>query len=147
MPLSYPYPPPSPGQTHHLLQTRVPPTERQFLKRLLPYVDGLNHIILSNLFKKFIDELRRIDSISTLQPTLYPGDPTHVLIESVLDGITFRPVGRESGGNVERAASGVCEEVRTVAEQRTESQGGITQRRRNSRRKDGEEKDKRAKKE
>lgn len=140
MPLSYPYPPPPPGQTHHLLQTRIPETDYRFLKRLLPYVDGLNHIILSNLVKKFIDELRKLDSVSKLEPTLYPGDPTHILIERVLDGITFRPVGSESGADDERGTGGVREEMRGPTKQRTESKGGTEKRRRKPRRTEDKEK-------
>jgi hypothetical protein len=144
MPLTYPYPPAPPGQVHHLCATRIPKTDFLFIKRLLPYVDGLSFNLQANLLKKFIDELRRIDSVTPLQPTLYPGDPTQQLVESLLDGITFGPVGRSSGPDVEHGAGGVREEVRPVTQQRPESQCGTPQRKRRVGRKGDKEKGERS---
>lgn len=133
MPLSYPYPKDSPGQLHHAMRTRIPLFDFLFLKRLLPYVDGLSHILLSILLKKLIDELRRIDSVHKLEPTLYIGDPTEQLIESVLNGITFGPSGYESGSDGQRESGELCEEVRVDAVVGTEPQSSVEKRGRKSR--------------
>lgn len=76
------------------LYTRVDPTDYRWLIRLVPYTKNIVSNIQATLFKNFIDELRRIDSITPIRPALYPDDPTYTLVKTVLGGCNF---GRHSG--------------------------------------------------
>ena len=120
MPLQNAYPNPTPGQEHQKICGRVDPQDFRFLKRLVPYTFGISDIVVSQLFKKFIDELRKLDRDTPFGPTLHVGDGNYLAVERILDQCNFfgGHSGQESRPDGERGADGIRETMRASAEQR-----------------------------
>ena len=93
----------------------VSPLDYAFFKSKFPCgCTGITDKLVSTLYKKFIDELRRIDAQSPITPSFYVTDPGFALLDDLIARFGVH-VGSESGRDVERGASGVREEVRSDA--------------------------------
>lgn len=131
MSLKNAYPPPPPGQTHHLLTSRVAPADYLFLKRYLPYTFAVSDIVVSKLFKAFIDELRNQHATEPFQLSLHVGDDNYQRIQRILERCNFRDdPGRSGSQDVERGVDGVRETVQPNAEQRTNEKSSTPRRQR-----------------
>lgn len=117
--LKNPYPPPLPGSENHKLYTRVAPEDYFWLRRRLPYTIALTDKILAILYKKFIDELRRIDASEPFEPAICIDDPTYDRILTVLSGCSFgQPVGEVGARDDQRGTSSLHPEVRDTQVER-----------------------------
>ncbi len=129
-----------PWDQRHKISARVDPKDFYLLKRLIPYTEGVIDIITATLFKKFIDELRKLEPID---PALYVDDDTYIRVEQVLAEFQRRttPVGDgqdtsvESGGDRGTtgdasarddtgATGGLRETLLGDAQQRPDTKGG-----------------------
>ncbi len=84
---------------NHSLHARVGQEDFYFLKQKFPYYPGLIDKVVSNLFKKVIDELRRRDSETHINTALYIDDPSYRILDDVIAGFTCmerRTVGEHS---------------------------------------------------
>lgn len=105
----------------------VDPIDYAFFKRKFPNgCTGITDKLISTLYKKFIDELRRLDSDPSVPFDIcfYSDSPGYTLLDSVLEGVQFgQHARRESGPDVSGGASGIHQEVRVDAEQCAVAQG------------------------
>lgn len=86
---------------NHSLHARVSQEDFYFLKQKFPYYPGLIDKLISNLFKKVIDELRERNSQTHIDTALYIDDPSYRILDEIVAGFTFverRPVGEHSVG-------------------------------------------------
>lgn len=97
----------------------VAPQDYAFFKRKFPNgCTGITDKLISTLYKKLIDELRRIDDDPTIPFDIcyYSDSPGYVLLDNVLGGIQFgQHAGQQSGPDVERGVGGAREAVRVDA--------------------------------
>ena len=61
----------------------------QFLFKLYPMTVGLSDKVISNLYKKLIDELRRIHAESPLEPAWELNHSTHTVLTTLLGNCSF----------------------------------------------------------
>jgi hypothetical protein len=84
------------------IQARVGLEDYDFFIQKFAYgLTGKRDIVLAILFKKLIDELRRIDRESPLEPAFYRDHANYVVLEDALARLTFverRAVGVDSVG-------------------------------------------------
>ena len=134
--INNPYPKDKRG---HRIQARVDPHDYFFLRTKFAYgCPGITDKIVATLFKRLIDELKRIDSITPLEPAVFTTDVGYVVLDQVFECLAFverRAVGgTDSGGDpttqhVDGGTVGVRETVRGASKQRTKSKGGVKRRR------------------
>lgn len=122
---SNPYPKPPPGSTRHEVTGFVSHDDYFFLKHRLPMVVGLTDKIISTLYKRFIDELRSIESTTPIEPGWFVESDTHKLISSVLNGIIFtgRTAGQAPARDDERGVSPVHQGHGGETKQCTDAEG------------------------
>ena len=70
---------------NHLVQGRVSQEDFFFLKRKFPYYPGLVDKVISTLFKKVLDELRKIDSEVPFDTALYIDDASYKVLDDVIE--------------------------------------------------------------
>lgn len=89
-------------QDNHLINARVGQEDFFFLKQKFPYYPGLIDKLVSNLFKKTIDELRRRDQEQRIETALYIDDPSYRILDDIIGSLSFgverRSVGEYSVG-------------------------------------------------
>ncbi len=128
-------------QDNHLIQGRVSQEDFFFLKQKYPYYPGLVDKIVSNLFKKVIDELRTRDSQTHIDTALYIDDPSYRILDEIVAGFTCverRPAGEHSVGgptpsqHESGGLDGVHPEVQRPAEQQPDTKGRAPSRKRRS---------------
>lgn len=108
----------------------VSPLDYAFFKSKFPCgCTGITDKLVSTLYKKFIDELRLIDSATPITPSFYVTDPGFVLLDDLVARFGVH-VGGTGGRDVERGTGGVREEVRSDEVLRPESQSSTTGRKR-----------------
>lgn len=97
----------------------VDPQDYAFFKRKFPSgCTGITDKLISTLYKKIIDELRRLDSDPNVPFDLsfYSHSDGYVLLDAVICGIQFgQHAGRTGGSNVSGGVSGIHQEVRVDA--------------------------------
>lgn len=97
----------------------VDPHDYAFFKKKFPTgCTGITDKLISTLYKKIIDELRRLDSDPsvTFELSFYSNSDGYVLLDAVLAGIQFgQHVGREIGPDDQRGVDGAGETVRVDA--------------------------------
>lgn len=89
------------GHSEDLLKIagRVSPEDFFYFKKLFPIGTGMQDKIISNLFKKLIDELRRRNLDPTTDAAWSVYHPNYLLLTRLLDGVTFPDDGEPDGGN------------------------------------------------
>jgi hypothetical protein len=126
---------------NHLIQGRISQEDFFFLKRKYPYYPGLVDKIVSNLFKKVIDELRKRDSETYIETALYIDDDSYRILDDVIASLQVlerRAIGEHSAGGdsatqyVAGGTDGVHPEVQRPAQQRTDTKGRTKTRKRSS---------------
>ncbi len=129
-----PYPTPStPHHELHKITARVSTEDYLYIKRLLGgAITGLSDKIISNLFHKFVSEIRTygLDPDNTDHQAWHTAHINHTLPDRILDSISFcrisgEHIGYSRGRDDERAASEICAEVQRPAEQRTDAEGAV----------------------
>ncbi len=124
---------------NHSLHARVSQDDFYFLKQKFPYYPGLIDKIVSNLFKKLIDELRKRDREIHIETALYIDDPTYRILDDVIAGFQIverRTVGEHSVGGPtppQHDAGGsnsVHPEMQRPAEQQSDTKGRAKTRKR-----------------
>lgn len=131
-----------PYPTRHAIHVRVSPEDFAYLRRIFPYLRPLGDYILQTLFHRFIQHLRSLEKTNgqPLDTAWYPNDPTHTLLELILERTNFADVvelnrqlaslgadlillqrhavggtpGPAPGGDEPGAASSVCPTVLSV---------------------------------
>ena len=73
---------------------RVSPEDYSYLRKLFPCGTGMQDKIVSILFKKLIDELRRLELDPATDAAWSVFHPNYLLLHRLLDGCNF--------GNIER---------------------------------------------
>lgn len=100
---------------------------------------GITDIVFSILFKRLIDELRRIDSENELEAGWYIDHPNYAILSDILDRfqvVERRPVGVDSAGGATPAQhdagriDGFRAEVQPIKKQRTVKKGSDKTRKR-----------------
>lgn len=117
------------GENRQTLPCRVDPVDAAYLRSKFPYgLTGLYDVVLSTLFNKFINELRKREPFD---PACFVNDPGYSILADVLDSVF---VGRRTVGgrdsteevgsrNERRGASGIRETVQRSTKQRTNTTG------------------------
>lgn len=110
-------------QENHLVQGRVSQDDFFFLKQKFPYYPGLIDKIISTLFKKVIDELRKRDQEQRVETALYIDDPSYRILDEIVTGVERRSTGSDSarGGSTTQHVSGGTDSIHPEV-QRPESQ-------------------------
>src|SRR5204862_1715119 len=85
---------PYPDENKHFVTARVGAEDYFYLKRLLPMTVGMTDKILSTLYKKFVDELRKLEP---LEQAWYVESPTHAVVDRLLNEFQRCPAGRVVG--------------------------------------------------
>jgi hypothetical protein len=112
----------------------VSPNDVAFLKTKFPWLVGGTDKLISNLYKKLIDELRRIDSITPIEPAWTIDHPSHDILAGVIERCSFgKPVGQASPRDEQRGVGGVREEVRSDEKLGPDTEGRTPKRGRKSR--------------
>lgn len=130
-------------QENHVIHGRVSQEDFFFLKQKFPYYPGLVDKIVSNLFKKVIDELRERDRQTHIDTALYIDDPSYRILDAIVTGLSImerRPTGNDSAGGdsatqyVTGGVDGIHTEVQRPTVERTdkESRSKTRKRRRQS---------------
>lgn len=98
MPLQNPYN--LTQSTGHRVWAIVSPDDYAFLKKILTCTSGRADIVLSTLFKAYIDELRNLESENgqPFEPGWCTGHPTLLIAERVLERLTTRFSSGPSSG-------------------------------------------------
>jgi hypothetical protein len=121
-------------QDNHMVVGRVGQEDFFFLKRKFPYYPGLTDKLISNLYKAFIDELRRRDRETHIETALYIDDPSFRIIDDIVSKLSFverSTVGEHSVGGDAAAqhdsggTHGVHPEVQRAAQQRPDEKGSV----------------------
>jgi hypothetical protein len=106
-------------QTNHIMSCRVSQEDFYYFRRKFPFGQpGIIDKVLSTLYKALIDELKRIDSVERIEPTIYNEDRGFVILEQLLERCSFgSDTGRKDIGprDVVGGAIGVREAVRSPA--------------------------------
>ena len=123
---------PYPDENKHFVTARVGAEDYFYLKRLLPMTVGMTDKIISTLYKKFVDELRKLDSEQPLEQGWYIGSPTRVVIEQLLTEFqrcsTGRVVGQESPRDDAGRIDGIRQDDERAQEQRTDEKSAVKNR-------------------
>lgn len=139
--LDTPYPPPPPGFEHHRIISRVSQSDYHFFKKVLPFFRSTS-VVTAILFKKLIDELRRLDSLGAFNdqhgnfdPGWYITSPTYVLVERVLSEFQRRtprePTGSDATRDESDGVGGLRETVRDAEKLSSDPKSLPTKRGRN----------------
>lgn len=116
----------------HVIQCRVSQEDFFFLKHRFPYPNGVFDRVLSNLYKKLIDELRRRDQTKRIETALFIDDASWRVLDDVVASFQVMERGtigeHSSGGDsatqfVSRGTDSIHPEVQRPAEQRTNEEG------------------------
>lgn len=114
----------------HKVTARVHINDYRYVKRLFGgAVTGLSDKIISNLYKKLVDELRTygFDPDISEHIAWHTEHPNHTVIDRIVAGISFARLsgeytGHPSGGDVGRTAGELREEVQRPEEQRADTE-------------------------
>jgi hypothetical protein len=126
-------------QNNHLIQGRVSQEDFFFLKQKYPYYPGLVDKIVTNLFKKVIDELRKRDSETRIETALYIDDPSYRILDDIISGLEVmerRTTGEHSvGGDItsqhdSRGVDGVHPTMQRTTVERTDKESSPKTRKR-----------------
>jgi hypothetical protein len=121
--LSNPYP----DENKHFVTARVGSEDYFFLKRLFPMTTGLTDKIISTLYKKFVDELRKLCIEQPLEQAWYVESPTHVVVGQLIAEFQRCPTGRSSGQESARdvagGTDGIHQTVQRPKVERTDAKG------------------------
>ena len=134
--ITNPYPHAAPGDQNHKVTARVSVHDYQFIKKLFPMTVGLSDKVISNLYKKLIDELRRIHSESPLEAAWELNHSTHTVLATLLGNCSFRassPGGTPGSPNDTRGVGGLHQPVQRAPRERTNSKGSSSKRGSNAR--------------
>ena len=82
---------------NHFVQARVSQEDFFFLKSKFPYYPGLVDKVISTVYKKVIDELRRIDRETPFDTALYIDDASYRILDDVIASLQI--VERRSTGD------------------------------------------------
>jgi len=102
MALSNPYKLPRGNNSSLLdLHCQIGPEDWVYFKQLFPARNGVQDKILSTLFKKLIDELRRRNVDPHTHVGWHVDDPIYTLLDTILDGFQFVEgrTPRDNSGN------------------------------------------------
>lgn len=124
-----------------MVNARVGQEDFYFLKQKFPYYPGLVDKVISNLFKKVIDELRRRDSETHIETALYIDDPSYRILDDVIASLQVverRTTGEHSIGgdsstqHVTGGTNSIHSTVQRSSEQRTDAEGRTPTRKRSA---------------
>jgi hypothetical protein len=88
-------------ESNHTVQARVSQEDFYFLKRKFPYYPGLVDKVISTIYKKVLDELRRIDLETPFDTALYIDDESYNVLDDVITRLQVmerRTIGDDSVG-------------------------------------------------
>lgn len=102
---------------NHKVVARVSQDDYFFLKKRFPMLTGLTDKVVSTIYKKLIDELRRIDSVTPIEPAWAITDPSYLVLRGVLERCSFGV--SDSGGDAgaqhaERRTDGIHQTVHSA---------------------------------
>ena len=124
--LTNPYPTALPGDQNHKVTARVSAHDYQFLKKLFPMTVGLSDKVISSLYKKLIDELRRIHAESPLEAAWELNHPTHAVLTTLLGNCSFgaSSLGGTSSASDDTGGTGSLHQpVQRAPRERTNTKG------------------------
>ncbi len=96
-------------QKDHYVTARVAAEDYFFLKRLFPMTNGISDKVISILYKKFIDELRKFHADTPLEQAWYVESDTYIRVGELLKQFQRCAVGLPSGTERPRDESGTAD--------------------------------------
>lgn len=120
----------------HFITSRVSSEDYNFVKNIFPMTVGLTDKLVSTLYKKFVDELRTLNSNTPggLERAWFVECSTHAVVDLLLAEFQRQPTGQSVGHASPRDVGGGTGELRETVqrppEQRTDEEGRVTKRRR-----------------
>lgn len=125
----------------HVIQCRVSQEDFFFLKHRYPYPNGVFDRLLSNLYKKVIDELRKRDQEQRIETALYIDDTSWQILDDVVASLQIverRAIGEYSSGGTSATqfqsggTDSLHPEVQRPAVERTDKEGRSKTRKRSA---------------